>query len=93
MKYAVIPSVMPEVFAKSDSTMKTNDIKNPLSGFAALAQIVNIFNRNQPGTALQMKKKLIKMIENDPSFTLYKVTVFLQEVDLKMANINMKDPD
>jgi hypothetical protein len=73
--------------------MKTNDVKNPLSGFVALAQIVNIFNCNPQGTALQMKKKPIKMIENNPSFTLYKITVFLQEVDLKMANINMKDPD
>ncbi len=39
-----------------------------------------------------MKRKLIKMFENvhtDLSFTLYKVIVFLQEVDLKMANINM----
>jgi hypothetical protein len=56
MKYTVIPSVMPEVFAESDSIMKTNDVKNPLSGFVALAQIVNIFNRNPQGTALQIKK-------------------------------------
>ena len=41
MKYTVIPSVMPEVFAESDSIMKTNDVKNPLSGFVAHAQIVN----------------------------------------------------
>jgi hypothetical protein len=72
MKYAVIPSVMPEVFAESDSTMKTNDVKKPLSGFVTLAQIVNIFNRNPQGTALQMKRKQIKMLENNPSFTLYK---------------------
>jgi hypothetical protein len=40
-----------------------------------------------------MKKKLIKTIQNvhtDPSFTLYKIIAFLQEVDLKMANIIMK---
>jgi hypothetical protein len=72
MKYAAIPSVMPEVFAESDSTMKTNDVKKPLSGFVTLAQIVNIFNRNPQGSALQMKRKQIKMLENNPSFTLYK---------------------
>jgi hypothetical protein len=81
----MIPSVMPEVFAKSNPFMKLNYVRHPLLGFMALAQIVNIFNCKSQGTGLQMKRKLIKTIENvhtDPGFTLYKVAAFLQEVDL-----------
>jgi hypothetical protein len=43
-----------------------------------------------------MKRRLIKMIENmpnDSSFSMYKINQLLQDVDLKMANINMKEPD
>jgi hypothetical protein len=73
--------------------MKLNDAKHPLSGFVALQQIVNFFNCNPQGTALQMKRRLIKMIENtpnNPSFGMYKINQLLQDMDLKMANINMK---
>ncbi len=76
--------------------MKMNNVRHPLSGFVALQQIVNIFNSNPQGTALQMKRRLIKMIDNAPqdsSFSMYKINQLLQDVDLKMANINMKDPD
>jgi hypothetical protein len=43
-----------------------------------------------------MKRRLIKMIDNTPqdsSFGMFKINQLLQDVDLKMANINMKDPD
>ncbi len=76
--------------------MKLNNARHPLSGFVALQQSINIFNCNPQGTALQMKRRLIKMIENTPndsSFCMYKINQLLQDVDLKMANINMKDPD
>jgi hypothetical protein len=95
-KVPLIQSILPEVFANSNPIMKMNDSRHPLSGFVALQQIVNIFNRNPQGTALQMKRRLIKMIDNAPqdsSFSMYKINQLLQDVDLKLANINMKDLD
>jgi hypothetical protein len=95
-KAPLIPSILPEVFANSNPIMKMNNARHPLSGFVALQQIINIFNCNPQGTALQMKRRLIKMINNTPqdsSFSMYKINQLLQDVDLKMANINMKDPD
>lgn len=95
-KTPLIPSIMPEVFANSNPIMKMDGVRHPLSGFVALQQIVNIFNRNPQGTALQMKRNLIKMIDatpQDSTFSMFKINQLLQDVDLKMANINMKDPD
>ena len=90
-------TVMPEIFAGfNDVLMIKPGEMHPLVGFLAIAVIDNTFARNPLGTVFQMKDKLIAYIRGIPSdstFTIHKILPLLNEVNLKMANISMKDPE